>query len=170
MQLVRSLCKEAGMNCYFETHIDRLSEDPIAFDGILKVCDEIGPKVEVNADLSHYLYRGLDRRTPEMRHILSRVGHMHQRMARVHGDLSVQVEDPEKDWAEKGVTWNAFEYSVEALKGGLSSRAVCGESGPIHACTDPLTNDAKMVPLLKKMAQVADGKETWPLSSNPFTV
>lgn len=45
---------------------------------------------------------------------------------------------------------------------------ICGESGPIHLCTDPLSNDARLVPLFKAMARVADGEESWPLAKNPF--
>jgi hypothetical protein len=59
-------------------------------------------------------------------------GHTHQRMAREHGDLSADVEDPEKDWAEKGLTYQAFEAMKPAFVGGLSSRCVVGESGPMH--------------------------------------
>lgn len=53
-------------------------------------------------------------------------------MAREHGDLSADVEDPEKDWAEKGVTYQAFEAMKPAFAGGLSSRCIVGESGPMH--------------------------------------
>ena len=59
-------------------------------------------------------------------------GHTHQRMAREHGDLSADVVDPEKDWAEKGVTYQAFEAMKPAFAGGLSSRCIVGESGPMH--------------------------------------
>ena len=95
---------------------------------------------------------------------------MHQRMARTHGDLSVNVVDPIEDWNNKGVTYEAFELSARVLKngGGLSSRTISGESGPIHLCTDPLSNDAKMVPLLRAMCSVADGELDYPLTRNPF--
>ena len=53
-------------------------------------------------------------------------------MAREHGDLSADVEDPEKDWAEKGVTYQAFEAMKSAFAGGLSSHCIVGESGPMH--------------------------------------
>jgi hypothetical protein len=53
-------------------------------------------------------------------------------MAREHGDLSADVEDPEKDWTEKGVTYQAFEAMKPAFAGGLSSRCIVGESGPMH--------------------------------------
>ena len=41
---------------------------------------------------------------------LRSVNHMHQRMARQHGDLSADVRDPVKDWNDKGVTYQAFQY------------------------------------------------------------
>ena len=53
-------------------------------------------------------------------------------MAREHGDLSADVEDPEKDWADKGVTYQAFQAMKPAFVGGLSSRCIVGESGPMH--------------------------------------
>ena len=56
--------------------------------------------------------------------MLDKIGHMHQRMCRQHGDLSANVRDndPAADWDAKGVTWQAFEYAKPALAGGLSSR------------------------------------------------
>lgn len=58
--------------------------------------------------------------------VLRKVGHMHQRMCREHGDLSANVlnDEPLADWDAKGVTWQAFEYAKPALAGGLSSRYV----------------------------------------------
>ena len=58
--------------------------------------------------------------------VLGKVGHMHQRMCRQHGDLSANVldDDPATDWDARGVTWQAFEYAKPALAGGLSSRCV----------------------------------------------
>ena len=55
-----------------------------------------------------------------------------------------------------GCTWAAFEFSLPGLRGGLSSRVVCGESGPMHLQTDPMTQDAKLVPLWRAMARFAD--------------
>ena len=108
---------------------------------------------EVNADISHYVYRGI-KKGNALAKILARVGarqnfssqarelpedrpwcdagHTHQRMAREHGDLSADVEDPEKDWTDKGVTYQAFEAMKPAFAGGLSSRCIVGESGPMH--------------------------------------
>ena len=58
-------------------------------------------------------------------------------MAREHGDLSADVENPEKDWTEKGVTYQAFEAMKPAFAGGLSSRCIVGESGPMHLVRTP---------------------------------
>merc|ERR1712100_907537 len=77
-------------------------------------------------------------------------------MCRKYGDLSVNVKDLEKDWINKGVTWEAFEFSKPGLENGLSSRVICGESGPIHLVLDPLTVDAKLVPLYRLMCKYAD--------------
>jgi len=79
-------------------------------------------------------------------------------MARQHGDLSTDVPDPAKDWEEKGVTFQAFEYAKPALVGGLSSRVIMGESGPIHLVKDALGLDAKLVPLWREMARYADAQ------------
>ena len=48
--------------------------------------------------------------------------------ARVHGDLSADVPDPVQDWAEKGLTYQAFQYGRPSWdNGGLSSRTICGK-------------------------------------------
>ena len=170
LERLTQLCHMLNLNVYFETHIDRISEDPIAFAEIIQLYeDTYGRKLELNGDLSHYIYRGITK-GESIENILSRVNHMHQRMARTHGDLSVNVVDPIEDWNNKGVTYEAFELSARVLKngGGLSSRTISGESGPIHLCTDPLSNDAKMVPLLRAMCSVADGELDYPLTRNPF--
>ena len=54
------------------------------------------------------------------------------------------VDDPIRDWNEKGVTYIAFDMSARVLKNsnGLSSRTISGSSGPTPLCNDPLTNDA----------------------------
>jgi len=141
------------LNCYIETHVQRISEDPEAFCKIMDYCKI---NFEVNGDLSHYIFRNLRNDYPEMKRILSRMGHTHQRMCRKYGDLSVNVENLQEDWNNKGVTWEAFEFSKPGLENGLSSRVVCGESGPIHLVLDPLTLDAKLVPLYKLMCRYAD--------------
>ena len=56
---------------------------------------------------------------------------MHQRMARQFGDLSANVSDPATDWQAGGLTKQAYDYAVPALKGGLSSRIIMGESGNV---------------------------------------
>jgi hypothetical protein len=165
-----------------------VSEDIDAFCQIMERCP---PTLELNGDLSHYLYRGI-KQGPGLARVLSRVGHMHQRMARVHGryrtsasapyagtvgghvvhlsyvsrspngryhiagDLSADVENPAEDWDAKGITYQAFEYAKPALAGGLSSRLIMGESGPLHLVQDALSLDAKLVPLWRAMAQYAD--------------
>jgi hypothetical protein len=139
------MCFEQGMNCYIETHVMRVSEDPEAF---CRIMDRCRVHFETNGDLSHYVYRGLRSSGPgseDIGRILARMGHTHQRMARPFGDLSAVVEDPAEDWDQAGLTWAAFEFSLPGLRGGLSSRVVCGESGPMHLVTDPMTQDAKLV-------------------------
>ena len=91
-------------------------------------------------------------------------------MARQFGDLSSDVEDPEKDWDAKGVTWQAMESMRPALKGGLSSRCIVGESGPLHLVKDPMALDAKLVPLYRAMAKHADveAKIDAAAQANPF--
>ena len=151
---LQQMCWNQGMNCYIETHIQRISEDPVAFS---KILDKVKtPTVETNGDLSHYLYRNFKNDSPSMKNIFQRMGHTHQRMCRVYGDLSANVEDPEQDWLSMGLTWKAFLYSLPGLKNGLSSRVICGESGPWGKVTDPLTLDAQLVPLYRAMAKFAD--------------
>jgi hypothetical protein len=126
----------------------------VAFSKILNKVQT--PTVEINGDLSHYLYRNFKNDSPSMKNIFQRMGHTHQRMCRVYGDLSANVEDPEQDWLSMGLTWKAFLYSLPGLKNGLSSRVICGESGPWGKVTDPLTLDAQLVPLYRAMAKFAD--------------
>ena len=138
-----------AMNFYVETHIDRVSEDIEAFCQILDQCP---PNLELNGDLSHYLYRGI-KQGKGLSRVLSMVGHMHQRMAREFGgayihycagslllispspspDLSADVPDPSADWDAKGVTWQAFEYAKPALVSsclpiGVPSAGVLGKA------------------------------------------
>ena len=80
---------------YVETHIQRVSEDPEAFVRMMQYAEqEHGCVFECNGDLSHYLYRGFANDKGYMPLIFSRVGHMHMRMARQHGDLSGAPPDP----------------------------------------------------------------------------
>ena len=150
---LQHICWNQGMNCYIETHVGRISEDPQAFGDIL---DRVTTPVETNGDLSHYIYRNMRNDTKDMEKIFSRMNHTHQRMCRPYGDLSANVENPEEDWLAMGLTWKAFQFSKKGLQNGLSSRVVCGESGPMHAVKDPLTLDAKLVPLYRMMAEWAD--------------
>ena len=68
------------------------------------------------------------------------------------------VGDPEADWAGKGVTWQAMESMKPGFAGGMSSRAVIGESGPAFSVKDALALDAKLVPLYRYMAEYADAQ------------
>ena len=52
--------------------------------------------------------------------------------------------------------YQAFEYYKPALQGGLSSRCIMGESGPMHLVTDAVSLDARLVPLWRAMAEYAD--------------
>lgn len=170
---LQQACWEEGMNCYIETHVQRISEDPEAFANILR---QSGTATETNGDVSHYIYRNFKNNTKAMKEILGRMGHTHQRMCRTYGDLSANVEDPQQDWENYGMTWSAFNFTKPGLKGGLSSRVICGESGPMHAVSDPLSNDARLVPLYRMMARYADASaegvelDIHPKVYNPFVV
>jgi hypothetical protein len=112
----------------------------------------------VNGDLSHYIYRGITKGAG-LDAVLSRVGHMHQRMARAHGDLSADVVDPAAEWADlEGPLRLAWDMARRALKGGLSSRAVMGETGPMNLVGGDRTLDldASLLPLYRLMADYAD--------------
>ena len=150
---LHDVCWDLGLNCYIETHVQRISEDPEAF---VKIMDKCAVAFETNGDLSHYIYRNFRNDSTWMKKILGRMGHTHQRLCRNDGDLSVNVPDPQKDWGARGVTWTAFQFSKPGFEGGLSSRVVCGESGPMHQVSDPLTVDASLVPLYRMMAAYAD--------------
>lgn len=169
---MQDICFNLGLNFYVETHIDRISEDPEAF---CKIFDR-APYFEVNADISHYVYRGISK-GPHLQRILARVGHTHQRMARVHGDLSSDLgthfseqsspSDASEDWKRKGVTWLAFDAMRPCFEGGLSSRCVVGESGPAFGPKDALLLDAKLVPLYKAMCRYADERAANTTSAPP---
>ena len=171
LERLTQMCHKLNLNVYFETHKDCISEDAIAFDDIIQLYENTyGRQLEVNGNLSHYVHSGVTN-GESVDNIFERVNHMHQRMARMHGDTDVFVDDPIRDWNEKGVTYIAFDMSARVLKNsnGLSSRTISGSSGPTPLCNDPLTNDAKMVPLLRAMCSVADGELDYPLKRNPFT-
>ena len=54
IERIQSLCFELGLNCYFETHMNMISEDPAGFVAIMEACPVY---FEVNLDVSHYNYR-----------------------------------------------------------------------------------------------------------------
>ncbi|MBI1337857.1 MAG: TIM barrel protein [Phycisphaera sp.] len=139
-----------GLNFYIEAHIDRITEDPAATCRILDMA-----ACEITGDLSHYLFRGMTKGA-HVERILDHMGHTHVRMARKYGDLSAVVTDPKADWEQKGVTWQLFQFMKRGLAGGLSSRTIVGETGPMHLVTDTLTQDAALVPLYRAMARYAD--------------
>ncbi len=139
-----------GLNFYLEVHVDRITEDPAALCRLLELA-----ACELNGDMSHYLARGFER-GEHVEKVIRYVEHTHVRMARKYGDLSAAVTDPQADWAARGVTWKMFQFMKPALAGGLSSRAICGETGPMHLVTDTLTQDATLVPLYRAMARFAD--------------
>lgn len=137
LERIVRICHEEGLNCYIETHMNMVSEDPTGFVRIMDLC---GVDFEVNLDVSHYHFRQI-KSGRALSRIHDRVGHHHARLARVLGDLSAQVEDPEEDWAQKGLTWQAFQAVKPGLVRGLSSRTIGGESGPMHVF-DPSKRDA----------------------------
>ena len=91
----------------------------------------------MNGDLSTYLSRGMTK-GKNIPQILSRMEHTHQRMCRKYGDLSVNVGDVQTDWDTAGVTWQAFQFSMTGLQGGLSSRCIVGESGACYGAPSGL--------------------------------
>lgn len=147
---LRQLTWDSGLNFYLEVHLDRITEDPAACCRILDLA-----ACELNGDMSHYLARGFTR-GKHVDRILAHLGHAHVRMARKYGDLSADVPDPRDDWNNQGVTWQMFQFMKAGLAGGLSSRVIAGETGPMHLVKDTLTLDAKLVPLYRAMARYAD--------------
>ena len=144
------------------------SEDVQAFQEIMQRCPVF---FEVNGDLSHYIYRGIWQGAA-LEEILSRVGHLHQRMAREHGDMSADIPPAkgtwEKDWEDESgaarLAWRMTEMVLRLNKGkvagggGLSSRCIMGETGEwlLVAGVRTLDLDASLVPLYRKMAAAAD--------------
>lgn len=166
---LRELVWSKGLNFYLEVHVDRVTEDPAALCRILEMCD-----VELNGDMSHYLCRGFTQ-GKHVENILEHVGHTHVRMAPMYGELSTLLQDPARDWADAGTTWAMFGFMKRALRDGLSSRTFAGETGPMFRVKDPLTLDAKLVPLYRAMARYADAsaqgitlKVESPEDLNPF--
>jgi len=150
VELLRGAAWDLGLNFYLEVHVDRITEDPHALCRILEMCT-----CELNGDLSHLLARGMTR-GKYVERIQKLVGHAHVRMARMYGDLSADIPDPATDWANRGATWQMFRIMKPALEGGLSSRALMGETGPMHLVKDTLSLDAKLVPLYRAMARYGD--------------
>ena len=129
IEILQQICFEEGFNFYVETHVGRISEDPEAF---VKVMDMSKTPFELNGDLSHYICRGM-MKGPFVDRIISGMEHTHVRMARVYGDLSINVEDPAADWTDpEGVTKMYWEFTKKGFQNGLSSRTIVGESGPFH--------------------------------------
>jgi hypothetical protein len=139
-----------GLNFYLEIHVDRITEDPAALCRLLDLAT-----CELNGDMSHFLARGYMKGTYVQR-ALAHLGHTHVRLARLYGDLSAAVSDPKADWETKGLTWQLFQFMKAGLQGGLSSRTISGETGPMHLVTETLTQDAALVPLYRAMARYAD--------------
>jgi sugar phosphate isomerase/epimerase len=154
---LQRICFEEGLNFYVETHVLKISEDVYAFQEIMRRA----PYFEVNGDVSHYIFRGIQKGAA-LEEILSRVGHMHQRMGRAYGDLSSDVADPAQDWKQAdGATRLAWDMSKRALVNGadgLSSRAVMGETGGwlLVPGERVLDLDKSLIPLYRKIADFAD--------------
>jgi len=176
---MQRICFEEGVNFYVETHVMKISEDISAFTEIMDRADllTVSP-FEVNGDLSHYIFRGISK-GQGIERVLARVVHMHQRMCRAFGDLSADVPSPGEDWegqggdaqalggAEFAATRLAWEMAARALRrgegspllrGGLSSRAIMGETGEMNLVSGGrcLDLDRSLIPLYRKMAAHAD--------------
>merc|ERR1719203_778719 len=134
----------------------------------MDLCQSLHSAFEINGDLSHYISRGM-MQGPFVDRIRGGMEHTHVRMARVYGDLSVNVEDPVADWddseptpawmyrpCEEGVIRTYWNFTKKGFQNGLSSRTIVGESGPMHLVQDPLQQDQTMVPLLRAMAWYCD--------------
>lgn len=147
---LRSAAWDLGLNFYNEVHVGRITEDPGACARLLELAT-----CELNGDMSHFIARGF-MHGPYVEKVLDYMGHTHVRMARQYGDLSAGVDDPAADWDAAGVTWQMFAFMKRGLHGGLSSRTIAGETGPMHLVTDTLTQDAALVPLYRAMARYAD--------------
>ncbi|GAC1428042.1 MAG: hypothetical protein NVSMB65_01170 [Chloroflexota bacterium] len=147
---LRAAAWDLGLNFYLEIHVDRITEDPAALCRLLELAT-----CELTGDLSHLLARGFTRGR-YVEKALAHMGHTHVRMARRYGDLSAGVADPRADWEAEGVTWQMFQLMKGGLEGGLSSRTISGETGPMHLVVDTLTQDAALVPLYRAMARYAD--------------
>lgn len=170
INILQDICYEQGLNFYVETHVGRISEDP---EALIKLIDTNDGEFELNGDLSHYICRGM-LKGPYMERILNKIEHTHVRMARVYGDLSVNVDDPVKDWNNpEGITRTYWDFAKKGFQNGLSSRVIVGEAGPKHLVDDALAQDQRMVPLLRAMADYCDKQvEKGNLekeSFNPFT-
>lgn len=122
---LQRICHSLGLNCYIETHIERISEDPEAF---VKMMDR-APHFEVNGDLSHYAYRNITQ-GQSLPRIVARVNHLHCRMARPHGDLSADVQvRPDTDSATAGAVYRRKVLSAVscAVGGATGSRGRLGQ-------------------------------------------
>merc|ERR1712232_931758 len=118
--MLRNLCWKHGLNAYFETHIDRWTEDPVFFRKVLEAGLRHGG-FESNGDFSHYLYRSWTKGA-DVEAVLKTVNHMHVRIARVHGDLSAEILDPHADFASGGAT--RAQWDMVLRTGLLSSRTI----------------------------------------------
>ena len=82
------VCEDVGMNFYVETHVDRITEDVWATQKLLDLAEPF----EINGDLSHYIIKGV-LRGEALDRVREQVNHAHIRMARIYGDLSVEVRE-----------------------------------------------------------------------------
>ena len=152
VEVLRARTHAAGFNFYLETHVDRITQDPRAVCMLLDSVD-----VELNGDLAHYITLGI-RGGRSFERTMAAVSHIHARMARVYGDLSVGPEDPERDWLDRGVTWSFFNYARPAMRGGLTSRVIVEETGPAFEVADAIGAGARLVPLMRALAAWCDNE------------
>ena len=170
IKILKDLTHSMDMNFYIETHVFMVTEDPEAFAKIIDLyVDKYGEDdlFEINGDSSHYLCRGY-LKGPYVDKILNKMEHHHVRMARVYGDVSAEVFDPVKDWNDKGITWDYWQFAKKGMENGLSSRVIVGESGPYHLVNDPISMDERMMPLLRYMAKYCDSEQSEFDEYNPF--
>eukprot|EP01043_Picozoa_sp_COSAG02_P122588 COSAG02_NODE_59510_length_274_cov_0.588571_1_plen_72_part_10 len=72
-------------------------------------------------------------------------------MARIYGDLSADTPDPVADWSSGGPSKMWWDFIMRLPP--TSSRCIAGEAGQFALCKDAITQDARMVPLMRAMAK-----------------
>jgi len=143
---MRDMAFDLGLNFYVEVHNNYITEGPRRVLPHPRPHRRRADGRPVALPLpGHHARRALGPHLPQRRP-------RPRRLSRLYGDLSASVDDPKADWEQKGLTWQLFQITKPALSGGLSSRVVIGETGPMHLVKDGLALDVKLIPLCRAMA------------------